>query len=77
MENILILKRSAFGDIVHTLPLIPALRQRFPGIRITWLTGIGFEQFLRSVEGVDEVVEVGFRRGGMRSYRRATSYPPL
>lgn len=74
MNSILILKRSAFGDIIHTLPVIPALRKKFPKASITWVTEVGFGDFLRTQEGIDRVVEIGFRsmfrRGLLGKYRR-------
>lgn len=35
--NILIVKLSAIGDVVHTLPALNALRRRYPKAYITWL----------------------------------------
>lgn len=35
--NILIVKTSAIGDVVHTLPALNALRRNFPEARIDWL----------------------------------------
>jgi 3-deoxy-D-manno-octulosonic-acid transferase/heptosyltransferase-1 len=35
--NILIVKLSAIGDVVHTLPALNALRRRYPEAHITWL----------------------------------------
>jgi 3-deoxy-D-manno-octulosonic-acid transferase/heptosyltransferase-1 len=35
--NILIVKLSAIGDVVHTLPSLAALRKRFPDAHITWV----------------------------------------
>lgn len=35
--NILILKLSAIGDVVHTLPSLAALRKRYPDAHITWV----------------------------------------
>lgn len=37
MNNILIVKTSAIGDVTHTLPALNALRRRYPEARITWL----------------------------------------
>ncbi len=34
--NILIVKLSAIGDVVHTLPSLAALRKRFPDAHISW-----------------------------------------
>ncbi len=74
MKSVLILKRTSFGDIIHALPVIPAIRDRFPDAEITWLTELGYGPFLRSVEGIDGVVEIGLRsmlrRGKFREYFR-------
>ena len=35
--NILIVKLSAIGDVLHTLPALNALRHTFPQAHITWL----------------------------------------
>src|SRR5438105_2769712 len=36
-ERILLIKPSAFGDVLHTLPVLVKLRARYPGARIDWL----------------------------------------
>jgi lipopolysaccharide heptosyltransferase I len=36
-ERILLIKPSAFGDVLHTIPLLVKLRQRYPAARIDWL----------------------------------------
>ncbi|HDQ04308.1 MAG TPA: lipopolysaccharide heptosyltransferase II [Deltaproteobacteria bacterium] len=35
--NILIVKLSAIGDVVHSLPVLYALREKFPSAQISWL----------------------------------------
>lgn len=36
-ERILLIKPSAVGDVIHTLPIITKLRARYPAARIDWL----------------------------------------
>src|SRR5436309_12202449 len=36
-DRILLIKPSAFGDVLHTLPVLVKLRARYPGARIDWL----------------------------------------
>jgi lipopolysaccharide heptosyltransferase I len=36
-ERILLIKPSAFGDVVHTVPVLAKLRARYPSARIDWL----------------------------------------
>ncbi|OQX63473.1 MAG: lipopolysaccharide heptosyltransferase II [Desulfococcus sp. 4484_242] len=35
--NLLVIKLSAIGDVVHALPFLEALRKGFPGARIDWV----------------------------------------
>jgi heptosyltransferase I len=34
--NILIVKLSAIGDVIHTLPALAAMRKLYPDAHITW-----------------------------------------
>ena len=36
-ERILVVKLSAIGDIVHTLPAVAALRRAYPEAWLAWL----------------------------------------
>jgi heptosyltransferase-1 len=36
-DRIAILKPSALGDVVHALPVLSALRARFPDSHVTWV----------------------------------------
>src|SRR5947209_9780235 len=36
-ERILLIKPSAVGDVIHTVPVLAKLRARYPGARIDWL----------------------------------------
>src|SRR5262245_2981322 len=36
-QRILLIKPSALGDVIHTLPILVKLRARFPAARIDWL----------------------------------------
>src|SRR5437868_13327581 len=36
-RRILLIKLSAVGDVIHTVPVLNALRRRYPGARIDWL----------------------------------------
>ena len=64
--NILIIKPSALGDIVHALPVLPSLRAAFPQAKLTWLVRKEFAPLLECVEGLDEVLL--FDRKGMGNW---------
>lgn len=46
IKKILIIKPSALGDIVHTLPFLAAIRKCFPDAEIHWLVARGLHTFL-------------------------------
>jgi heptosyltransferase-1/heptosyltransferase-2 len=55
-KNILIIKMSSLGDILHTLPFAAALRSRFKGAKITWLAHPQFADFVPQKPIIDEVI---------------------
>jgi len=54
-ERILIIKPSALGDIVHSLPFLNALRKRFPRARIDWVVARGLHEFLLDHPMIDRL----------------------
>lgn len=65
-RRIALLKPSALGDIVHSLPVLHALRQRFPAAEITWVVARSFAPLLDGHPDLSETL-VFDRRGGWRS----------
>jgi heptosyltransferase I len=60
-ERIALIKPSALGDIVHTLPVLTALRERFPAAQITWVVNRAYESLLRGHPDLDTTLS--FDRG--------------
>jgi len=56
-KNILLIKLSAVGDVVQTIPLFNKLRRRYPTARIDWLTTPGVAELLRYNSAISNVVE--------------------
>ena len=54
-HRILIVKLSSFGDVLHALPTLEALRDAFPQARITWLVEEAFAPLLAGHPALDEV----------------------
>ena len=52
----LILRLSAVGDVIRTLPAVKALKDRFPYSQIIWITEEASQRFLESQPGIDEVI---------------------
>lgn len=55
-RNILIIKPSSIGDVVHALPVAAALRRRFPQARISWLVRAGCADIVTGHPALDEVI---------------------
>ena len=55
-RNILLIKMSSLGDILHTLPFAAALRKRYPKAKITWLVHPQFAGFVPDPPVIDEVL---------------------
>ncbi len=60
-ERILIVRLSALGDVIHTLPAVQALREAFPSASIGWLIEERWAELLCAA---------GASRRGARSERR-------
>jgi lipopolysaccharide heptosyltransferase I len=63
-ERIAIIKPSALGDIVHALPVLTALRRRFPAAHITWIVNRSYEPLLEGHPDLDATLT--FDRGAMK-----------
>ena len=55
-SSILIIKLSAIGDVVHTLPFLEVLRENFPGARIDWVVEEASGQIIDGHRGIDHVI---------------------
>jgi heptosyltransferase-1 len=65
-SKILLIKLSAVGDVVHTLPVLNKLRARYPKARIDWLVTPPIGELLRHHPAIDNVI----------AFNRDTSIPP-
>lgn len=55
-QRICIIKPSALGDVVQTLPLLPVLRERFPDAQISWVIRDSFANLLEGHPCLDEII---------------------
>jgi heptosyltransferase I len=63
--RILLVRLSAIGDVIHTLPLPCALRDRFPQARLTWVVENRAAALLEGHPAIDEVITLP--RGWLKS----------
>jgi heptosyltransferase-2 len=54
--RILVVKLGAVGDVLRTTSILPALRQKYPGVEITWVTRTNAAPLLQSNPLIDRVL---------------------
>ena len=62
MPNILLIKTSSLGDVVHNLPVVSDIRERFPGARVDWVVEEAYRDIVGMHGGVHRVIPVALRR---------------
>jgi heptosyltransferase-1 len=72
MDNILLVKTSSMGDVIHNLPVVSDLCARFPSARIDWVVEEAFADIPRLHPGVRQVLPVALRRWRKRLLFPAT-----
>lgn len=70
--NILIVKLSSLGDVVHAMPAVQDLRRAFPAAQIDWVVERGFAPLVRRCAGVDRVIACELRRWRKSAFSRGT-----
>jgi lipopolysaccharide heptosyltransferase I len=63
-RRILIIKPSAIGDVVHTLPILNLLRRRWPDAHLAWLVTPACAGLLEGHPQLDDVIRFDRRRFG-------------
>jgi len=66
--DILIIRLSAIGDVVHALSVIEPLRKHYPGCKITWVIEEEAADILKSYPGIDRVI-VSRRKRWLRQFK--------
>jgi heptosyltransferase-1 len=74
--NILIVKLSAIGDVIHTLPSLAALRRCHPDADITWVVEEAAADLLTENPDLNRVIVSG-RKRWIRELRRGKIAAPL
>jgi lipopolysaccharide heptosyltransferase I len=69
-ERIAVIKPSALGDIIHSLPVLTALRRRYPQAHITWVVNKGYAPLLHGHRDLDDVLAFD-RRASHRGWGTA------
>ena len=71
-RRIALLKPSALGDIVHSLPVLSALKQLYPDSAIDWVVNSSFEPLIAGHP--DLYATVPFQRGAFKGLWKSLRY---
>jgi heptosyltransferase I len=71
-RKILLIKLSAVGDVVHTIPVLNKLRRRYPAAQLDWLVTPAIAELLRHNPAISNVIE--FTRGDWAEPWRLTPF---
>jgi len=72
MTDILFIKTSSLGDVIHNMPAVTDARRARPDARLSWLVEEAFAPLVRLHPAVDEVIPVAWRRWRKWLYSPAT-----
>src|SRR5579862_3408474 len=67
--EILFIKTSSLGDVVHHMPAVTDARRYLPQARLSWVVEEAYAPLARLHRGVDEVIPVASRRWRVRLRR--------
>ena len=71
MAEILFIKTSSLGDVIHHMPAVTEARKALPQARFSWLVEEAFAPLVKLHPAVDRVVPVAWRR-----WRKSLYWPP-
>jgi heptosyltransferase I len=75
-SSIAVLRMSALGDVVMSLPLLRTLQKAFPGAKLHWIVARPFHTIVEGLDGV-ELIVIDKPRGPLsywRLYRQMRQY---
>ena len=55
-ERVCIIKPSSMGDVVHAMPILSALRGRWPSAHLSWVVNRPFGELLEGHRDLDELI---------------------
>jgi len=76
VKNILVVKLSSIGDVVHSLPFLEVVKEKFPHARIDWLIEEESFQILNGHAAVDRVI-VSRRKAWQKKVKKVSEWLPV
>jgi heptosyltransferase I len=72
MKDVLFIKTSSLGDVIHHMPALTEARAKHPEARFSWVVEEAFAPLVRLHPAVTEVIPVAVRRWRQRPLRPST-----
>lgn len=72
MSEILFIKTSSLGDVIHHMPALTEAKRHHPDARFSWLVEEAFAPLVRLHSAIDEVIPVAWRRWRRSLYAPGT-----
>jgi heptosyltransferase-1 len=72
MSDVLFIKTSSLGDVIHHMPALTEARARLPDARFSWVVEEAFAPLVRLHPGVADVIPVASRRWRHALHRPST-----
>jgi len=69
MTEILFIKTSSMGDVLHHMPAVTDARRHFPAARLAWVVDETYAPLARLHPAVDEIIPIAVRRWRRQCYR--------
>ncbi|PTD98591.1 lipopolysaccharide heptosyltransferase I [Pandoraea apista] len=70
--QVLIVKVSSLGDVVHNMPVVQDILRRYPDAQIDWVVEEGFVDLVKLVRGVRRVIPFALRRWRKKPFAART-----
>lgn len=72
MLNLLIVKTSSLGDVIHNLPIIADIHAHQPDVKIDWLVEESFADIPKLHPAINQVITVAMRRWRKTLFNKKT-----
>ncbi|MGS0742058.1 lipopolysaccharide heptosyltransferase I [Glaciimonas sp. GG7] len=72
--NILIVRVSSLGDVVHNMPMVADIRRHYPDANIDWVVEEGYVNLVRLNPEVRRIIPFALRRWRKRFFSPATRH---
>ena len=77
LKRILVIKQSSLGDVIHSLPLIHAIKRHYPSSYVGWVIQKNLTSLLQSDPNIDEIITIDIPSTSEPNATRGTYFGAL